>query len=452
MAPTRVATLGAFDPDPTPGAARFVRQLKALQLALGLVVVLVALLGGVAGAQEGGTTIGGTMFRVDDQGERVLVPDVRFTVKLGDEVVGTDTTDDDGLWRVSVPGAGTYEVDIDVDSLPEGVGLRDPERAELTNVEVLGGQQKSVLFPLGQAAAKESWGDKFDRFADLAANGLKVGAIVALASVGLSLIFGITGLVNFAHSELVTFGALVAWEFNSMGLPLPFAAVLGVVGGGVLGYVLERGLFRPLRHKRRMGNTALMVVTIGLSQFLRNVYLLFFDGAPRRFEDYAIQQAVDIGPISILPKDIFIIVLSLGLLLLVGYLLKTTRTGTAMRAVADNRDLAESSGIDVQRIILVTWVLGSALAALGGILYGTTQTVSWDMGFTILLAMFSAVVLGGLGSAYGAMVGGLVIGMAGEVSTYWLETEFKYVIALGVLIVVLLVRPQGILGVKERVG
>ena len=116
----------------------------------------------------------------------------------------------------------------------------------------------------------------------------------------------------------------------------------------------------------------------------------------------------------------------------------------------DNRDLAESSGTDVQRIILITWVAGASLAALGGILYGTTQTVSWDMGFTILLAMFSAVVLGGLGSAYGAMVGGLVIGMAGEISTYWLETEFKYVIALGVLIVVLLVRPQGICQFSER--
>lgn len=427
------------------------RHLKAVQLMLGLAVFFVALAGGVAHAQAPGTSIGGSMFRVDDAGERQPVEGVKFTVEQGGEVIGRDTTDADGLWRVEVPGSGTYEVDLDTGSLPEGVGLRDPERARLDNVEVLGGQQKSVLFPLGKGAAKASWGDRFDRFADLTANGVKVGAIVALAAVGLSLIFGITGLVNFAHSEMVTFGALVAWEFNALGLPLPLAAVFGVVGGGLLGFVLERGLFGPLR-RRRMGNTALMVVSIGLSQFLRNLYLLFFDGSPRRFEDYAIQQSVQLGPISILPKDIFIIVISLTLLLLVGWLLKSTRTGTAMRAVSDNRDLAESSGIDVQRIILITWVTGSALAALGGILYGTTQTVSWDMGFTILLAMFSAVVLGGLGSAYGAMAGGLVIGMVGEMSTYWLETEFKYVTALGVLILVLLVRPQGILGVRERVG
>jgi branched-chain amino acid transport system permease protein len=417
---------------------------------LGLAVLLVALLGGVAGAQTG-TSIGGSMFRVDDTGARHPVEGVRFTVKEGGRVVGRDVTDAQGVWRVEVAGSGTYEVDLDTGSLPKGVGLRDPKRARLESVGVLGGQQKSVLFPLGAAAAKASWGDRFDRFADLAANGLKVGAIVALASVGLSLIFGITGLVNFAHSELVTFGALVAWEFNALGLPLPVAALFGVAGGAALGFALERGLFGPLR-RRRMSNTALMVVSIGLSQFLRNLYLLFFGGAPRKFDDYAIQQGVHLGPISILPKDLWIIGISLSLLLLVGWLLKSTRTGTAMRAVSDNRDLAESSGIDVQRIILITWVAGAGLAALGGILYGTTQTVSWDMGFTILLAMFSAVVLGGLGSAYGAMVGGLVIGMVGEISTYWLETEFKYVTALAVLIVVLLVRPQGILGVRERVG
>jgi branched-chain amino acid transport system permease protein len=427
------------------------RHHKAVQSSLGLVLIFVALFGGVAHAQETGTSVGGTMFRVDDAGARKPVAGVKFTVRQDSKVIGRGETAKDGTWRVALPGAGTYQVELDTKSLPKGVGLRDSKRARLDNVEVLEGQQKGVLFPLGQTAAKSTLGDRFNRFADLAANGLKVGAIVAMAAVGLSLIFGITGLVNFAHGELVTFGALIAWEFNSLGLPLPIAALFGVAGGGLLGFALERGLFGPLR-RRRMSNTALMVVSIGLSQFLRNLYLLFYGGSPRKFEDYAIQQSVKIGPISILPKDIAIIVISLTVLLAVGWLLKSTRTGTAMRAVADNRDLAESSGIDVQRIILLTWVVGAALAGLGGILYGTSQTVSWDMGFTILLLMFAAVVLGGLGSAYGAMVGGLVIGMAGEISTYWLETEFKYVTALGVLIAVLLVRPQGILGIRERVG
>src|SRR4051794_10179694 len=125
------------------------RHLKAVQLTLGLAFLLVALLGGTAHAQEGGTSVGGTMFRVDDEGARQLVPGVKFTVKQGGKVVGTDETGDDGLWRVDVPGSGTYEVDLDTSTLPDGVGLRDPDRAKLETVEVLEGQQKSVLFPLG---------------------------------------------------------------------------------------------------------------------------------------------------------------------------------------------------------------------------------------------------------------------------------------------------------------
>lgn len=429
-------------------------QLKATTRIVLLAAAFVAFLGGTAAAQEAtdATSVGGTMFRPED---RAPIAGVRFTVKRGGSVVGTARTGGDGTWVIALPAAGTYEVTLDTDSLPDGLDLRDPERRTLANVEVREGQQKRVLFPLGTAAAETTFADRLDRLADLAANGIKVGAIIALAAVGLSLIFGITGLVNFAHSELVTFGALIAWWFNAAGggpkWPLVLSALGGVAAGALFGFALERGLFGPLRRKR-MSNTTLMVVSIGLSQFLRNVYLLFFGGSPRKFTDYAIQEAVQIGPISMLPKDIAVTVLALVVLVIVGLLLKRTRTGTAMRAVSDNRDLAESSGIDVQRIILITWVSGSALAALGGILYGTSQTVSTEMGFTILLSMFAAVVLGGLGSAYGAMVGGLVIGLTSELSTYWLETEFKYVTAMAVLIVVLLVRPQGILGVRERVG
>ena len=155
---------------------------------------------------------------------------------------------------------------------------------------------------------------------------------------------------------------------------------------------------------------------------------------------------------GILPKNLTAIVLSLVVLAGVGLLLERTRLGTAMRAVADNKDLAESSGIDVERVILATWVFAGALAALGGVLYGLTQDVVWDMGFTLLLTMFAAVILGGLGSAYGAMAGGVVIGVASELSTYWVEVEFKVVVSLLILILVLLFRPQGILGVRERVG
>ena len=430
---------------------------KRLLLVLLLALVGPLLLAGTASAQEDGTSVGGTITAPPgDDGERAPVEGVEITVSLGDEEIDTVETDEDGAWRVEVPGAGVYEVAIGTDTLPEDLGLRDPERDTLDNVRVRAGQAKNVLFPLGEGGGGGGgWSNRLDRLADLAANGIKVGAIVALASVGLSLIFGITGLVNFAHGELVTIGAVVAWWFNAAGggpkLPLVIAGAIGVLAGGLTGFGLEKGLFRPLR-RRRMSNVALMVVTIGLSLFLRYVILLFFEGSPRKFREFSLQRAVEIGPISITPKDIVITVAALVLLLLVGWLLRVTTLGTAMRAVSDNRDLAESSGIDVQKVILVVWILGAALAALGGILYGTSQTVSWDLGFILLLSMFAATVLGGLGSPYGAMVGGLVIGLVSEMSTYWLETEFKYATALAVLIVVLLFRPQGILGTKERVG
>ena len=123
-----------------------------------------------------------------------------------------------------------------------------------------------------------------------------------------------------------------------------------------------------------------------------------------------------------------------------------------MRAVSDNVDLAESSGIDVAKVILFVWILGGALAAFGGVLQAATTSVNYLMGFQLLLLMFAGVILGGLGTAYGAMVGSLVVGLTTEVSTVWLSAELKYVWALAVLIIVLLFKPEGILGAKQRIG
>jgi neutral amino acid transport system permease protein len=272
----------------------------------------------------------------------------------------------------------------------------------------------------------------------------------------LSLVFGTTGLINFAHGELVTFGALIAWYVNASGgngpgAPLLFAGAVGVVAGGLLGGGLELGLWRPLR-QRRTGNIALIVVSIGLALFLRHVFLVILKGNPRSFEQFATQEQWTLGPLSILPKDAVIIVMSIAVLITLGFLLERTKLGTAVRAVTDDPDLAESSGVDVKRIILMVWIVTAAIAGLGGVLLGTTEAVQWDMGLRILLVMFAAVILGGLGTAFGAIAGGLVIGVISEVSTFWFPTDYKVAFALLVLILVLLVRPQGILGVRERVG
>ena len=398
-----------------------------------------------------GETIGGTLEQIDGD-DRIPVAGVVITVELDGELIGTATSDESGNWELPVPGAGSYQVRLEVDTLPDGVALTDPERSELPNLAVREGQNKTARFNLGPGVTATTT-TGVDRFLELLVIGLKLGAIIAMASIGLSLIFGVTGLVNFAHGEMVTLGAVLAYFFHqaSFRWPLVLAAIPAVLGAAGFGWANESLLWRPLR-RRGVGLIAMLVISIGLSFAARNVINIAFGGEPRTYGDFAIQQPIEILGIQTVPKNLVIIALSVVVLGLVGLFLQRTRTGTAMRAVADNRDLAESSGINVERVILITWVVGGGLAGLGGILLGTSETVQWDMGFKLLLLIFAAVVLGGLGTAYGAMVGAFVVGVAVEMSTLWVDADLKNAIALGVLVIMLLVRPQGLLGARERIG
>ncbi|HET6876277.1 MAG TPA: branched-chain amino acid ABC transporter permease [Jatrophihabitans sp.] len=289
----------------------------------------------------------------------------------------------------------------------------------------------------------------------LVVQGIQFGAILAMTAVGLSLVFGTTGLINFAHGELVTLGAVVAFFFNASvagpGWHLIAAGAMAVLLAGLFGWFLHRVLWQPL-DKRKTGLIQMFIISIGLSLLMRSAIQVFFGSDPKSYLDYVLQEQVRYGPIAITHRDLIITVGSLVILVLVALMLQRTRIGKAMRAVADNRDLAEASGIDVTRVVRIVWVLGTALAALGGILYGLTQIVSYQMGFQLLLLIFSGIILGGLGTAYGAMVGSLVIGLVIQLSTLWFPVELENAWALAVLILILVVRPQGILGRRERVG
>jgi branched-chain amino acid transport system permease protein len=197
---------------------------------------------------------------------------------------------------------------------------------------------------------------------------------------------------------------------------------------------------------------AALVISIGLSLVLRYLFLYFFGGSSRSYAQYATQRGIEIGPVSIPPRDFVIMALSILVLTAVGVALVRTRLGKATRAVADNPSLAASSGIDVERVINLVWILGTALAALGGVFLALSQQVSYLLGFQILLLLFAAVTLGGLGTAFGALVGALVIGVFTQVSTLYIPAELQNVGALVILILILVVRPQGILGRAERVG
>lgn len=415
-----------------------------------LIVALLAsfvALGGVAAAQDSTESVHGTLADPDKK----PMSGVEITVKTeaGDQV-GTATSDDTGEFRLELPGPGTYIAELDTKTLPSGVSLRNPDRNPLTFVVRTQGLDKTLIFPTGEG--RSTGVSLWRELLQLSVEGLKFGLVIAMAAIGLSLIFGTTGLTNFAHGEMVTWGALVCWYINvRIGWHLIPAAVLAVLLGGLSGALLDRVLWRPLR-KRGTGLIAMLVVSIGLSLFLRYVFLYQFGGRTRPLADYAVQRAWSLGPIEIAPKDLFSIVLSLLVLVGVALLLQATRMGKAMRAVADNPDLASSSGIDVQRVILTVWFLGGALAALGGILLALTEQASFQMGFQLLLLMFAGVTLGGLGTAYGALVGSLIVGMFVQLSTHWIPSELKNVGALLILIVILVVRPQGILGSKERVG
>lgn len=427
------------------------RVSKRLGLATLLALLLVLVVPAAIRAQVE-TTIGGALiYRTGD--ERIPVEGAAVTVSQDGAEIGIGISDANGEWRVVVPGAGTYQVALDESTLPPDVTLTDPSRVELPDVGVLGGQQKTVIFPLGEGSNRSI--STYQRVGALFVAGLKLGAIIALAAVGLSLIYAVTGLVNFSHAEMVTLGAVIAYFFHASPLGPEWSLVLAMVPGVLLvaafGGAQELWLWRPLR-RRGTSLIAMMVVSIGLSFALRSLIQITFGGQPRSYLDFAGQAGVEFLGISIVPKHMFTAVAAVIVLVAVGLFLERTRAGTAMRAVADDPDLAESSGIDVNRVILFTWIMAGGLAGLAGVFFGLNDSVSYDMGFRLLLLIFAAVILGGLGTAYGAMVGGFVVGIAVEMSTLFLPSELKIAVGLVILIAMLLVRPQGILGSKERIG
>ena len=425
----------------------------------------------LAVAQESGESVATRLRFENVEGERLPVEGAVVVVTAADgTLIGEGVSDADGNIEIAVPAPGTYVLTLQLDTLPAGVILRDADRGS-AETDVLEGQVGRTIFSLigGDVVLEEGGEITLRQVLQLSVEGLKLGLFLGMGAIGLSLIFGTTGLVNFAHSEMIVWGMLIAYLFNFYGFagflgfmagwPAPFgagvnlaiAALFAVVAGGGLGYAMDKFIFGPLR-VRGTSLISQMVVTIGLSLVMRYVFLFLFGGSPRFFKDYTAQSAIQLGIIDITPKDLITAILSIVILLGVGLLLLRTKLGKAMRAVSDNRDLAESSGIDVQRVIRSVWMLGGSLAGLGGVFIGLSEQVSWNIGFRMLLLIFAAVILGGLGTAFGALVGALVVGIGIQVSTIFIPTELKNVGALVVLIVVLVIRPQGILGRAERVG
>lgn len=288
-------------------------------------------------------------------------------------------------------------------------------------------------------------------FLQLFANGLVTGSVIAIAAVGVSVVYGILRLVNFAYGDFMAFGALAAYAFNGpLGVPLIAATVLGMLATAVLSLVLDGVLWRPLR-ARRAGFMSLFLASIGLALVLRQSLLLAYGPQPHayRVDPYKVYV---LGSVRLSQSQFITIVTAAVVIVAIGLFLARTTLGRTMRALADDRALAAIAGVNVGRVIAFTWVLSGLLAGIAGVLAGLAQTTfDPNFGFQLLLPVFAAVVLGGIGSAYGALAGGLTLGIAMEVSTWpsllgGVNPVYKPVVAFVVLAAALLVRPQGLFG------
>jgi neutral amino acid transport system permease protein len=221
-----------------------------------------------------------------------------------------------------------------------------------------------VLFPLGVDTRVQQ--SLLDQTLVRLFAGLNLGLLLAVAAIGISLIFGTTGLNNFAHGEMLTLGALLTWVFYSiLGMPLILSAVLTMIATSIFGWVQDAGLWRPLR-KRRLGLNQMMIVSIGFSIVLRYILLLFFDGDTKVISGEF--QTIELGPVITTANSIGSMAISVVTLAAVALFLTRTRIGKATRAVSDNSSLAASTGIDVERIIRIVWIVSGALTGLAGIL------------------------------------------------------------------------------------
>ncbi len=415
-----------------------------------------ALLLAAAGAAQADTTIGGTLrARGADGAKPVAGAQITVQSTQGGPFL-RGSSGPDGVFDIPLPAPGTYTVTLETATLPENVALPAGRQQSLT-VNAQEGQRNLVLYPLEVAGStrQASGPPAATRIMQVLLDGLVFGLIVAMAGVGLSLIYSVSRIINFAHGEFMTLGALLALALSTLAAgpqwPLLAAAAMAVLAVGAFGAVLGTAVLRPLE-SRAKEHFSILVFTIGLSFAMRYVLLGVFESNTQPYREYALQVPITFGGLTIAPRDLAVCAIALLSLGALGVLLLRTRLGRAMRAVAADPALAEATGIDVERIKRDVWIVGSALAAIGGVLMAVSHQVRWDMGYHMLMFVFAAVILGGIGTAFGTIAGGVVIGICMQLSTLVFPVELKTALAMLALVAVLLVRPQGLFNRAQRIG
>lgn len=284
--------------------------------------------------------------------------------------------------------------------------------------------------------------------AQLLINGLIAGGTYALAAIGYSMVYGALKFINFAHGSVAMVGAYFVFglAIGRLHMPLVPAVVLAMLLTALMGVIIERVAYRPLRGAPKL---APLTTAIAVS-FVLDALVMIVAGADIKTFSLPTQRGYEIGSVFITPVQIIIIVVSVVAMACVYVLMNLTKLGKAIRAVADDANLAEVTGMDADFVISAVFAIGSALAALAGALIGLDTNLQPTMGFNITVKAFAAVVLGGLGSVPGAIVGGFLIGVAENLGVWFIPPVWKDTIAYGILILMLFLKPSGIFGKKEE--
>ncbi len=274
--------------------------------------------------------------------------------------------------------------------------------------------------------------------------GIITGGVLALAALGLSLLFRTVKFINFAFGDVLALGAYLAFFFNvTLGLPMLPAAVLGILFTGIAGVLIHKVVVKPLKETVKAGPLTLLIATMGVAFIVRNLILIIWGPEPQMYR-VATQEAMNIGPFMITPIQLMAILISIVMMVLIYLLLQYTRLGKMIRATSDNIELARIRGIRTESVVVWTWLISSGLAGLAGVMLGLIGTIDSHMGIEMLLVIFASVIMGGIGNPYGAVAGAMIIGITMEVSSAFALSEYKAAIAYLLMGVILLLKPKGL--------
>lgn len=273
-------------------------------------------------------------------------------------------------------------------------------------------------------------------------NGIVLGSILALGAIGLTMIFGVLRFAHFAHGDLMTVGAYIAFTFvHGLGWPVWAAAVPAIVLTAVIAVILDQLFYRRMR---RVAPVILLISSFATALMLRALIQIIW-GSNNQVYERGISIPYHVAGMVVTPDSLKVLAGAVIMVVIVHLFLAHTRMGKAMRAMSDNVDLARISGVPVNRVILVTWLFAGALTAVAGILLGLDTRMIPTMGWNVLLPVFAAAILGGVGKPYGAILGGLIIGLAMNYSVLFMPSAYKLAVAFVIMIGVLILRPQGLL-------